>query len=211
MTKFESPYGDWPKVTLVKDASAGPGVHITGRYLAPYQRKNILAYWGIPWMFAFLCGTFFLAAHKLMSERVFLGMILTSVAGYFVLWRPLMRLALAGQVDVKVFADAIQVGNGFSYKAYDRNVPIEIRLEQHHKALERMQPQRAEVFRQASEVVVRYGTKRIMIAELELCDLEMAKSLVLRLQEAVLKLDAAGAMASKLVAAGSTGNDFEIN
>lgn len=210
MTNFESPFGGWPTVKPVVNAKWGPGLHITGKYFAPFQRRDITNIWVISWIVALTFGAGILAIYKLLSEGVWLGMLATAFVGYFVFWWPFMYSALASQVDIKVFPEAVQVGNGVSYKNYDRNIPIEIRLEPHQKRFKKVAPIRDAAYQHASEVVMYYGVTRIMLAEFEVGDTEMAQALVLRLQAALHKPAATEAVPSKVVVTGRTEIDIDI-
>ena len=67
-------------------------------------------------------------------------------------------------------------------------MPIEFKIERHQKALAEYQKAQSrnrkmpETYRQAVEVVMQYGEKRVAIAELPETDMERAKALVIRLQ-----------------------------
>lgn len=200
MTKFEKAFANWPKSTVIKEN--GGGVHITGRYVHPQLAKGVPEAWIIICFaagFAVLLGTMNGFAPLFV---VGLGVIL------YPFWKMGMFGALGKNVDVKVFEDKLQVRGGFGYKNYDRRMPIEFKIERHQKALAEYQKEVkrgrkvANTYRQAIEVVMQYGEKRIALAELRESDMEMAKALVLRIQDAANKIDKAMQMASKIMAEG---------
>lgn len=100
-------------------------------------------------------------------------------------------------MDVKVYPDRIAVRQGLGYKNYSRQHPIEFRAEDHEKAIEeqanaiRTGNDSFRVYREAVQVVMQYGEKRIPLAELRLKDLEKAKALVIRMQNVCASLDEA--------------------
>ena len=103
-------------------------------------------------------------------------------------------------VDVKLFKDRIELRNGFSYKKYSRDVPMELRIEPHHKgaletAKEISRGRRMKVrYRNAIEVVMQYGEKRVPLAEFESQDIEKAKAVLFRIQGAQKEIDDAVSM-----------------
>ena len=67
-------------------------------------------------------------------------------------------------------------------------MPIEFRVEEHQKGLEerakeiKHNKRFPHVYREAVEVVMQYGEKRVPVAELPLKEIEKGKALVIRLQ-----------------------------
>jgi len=212
MRNFESPFHSWPKVTPVLDNN-GAGVHIDGgEYLKIGAAYNIMGVW-VSISPAIAIFALFAVAFSDANGLIFAAVIAALFAGYFAVWRPVMSFFFGSAIDVRVYPDMIQVRDSKhgSYKNYSRSVPMEFKIEQHQQAYAKSLPRRLEErYRQAVEVVMYYGLKRVVLADFELKDHEKAQSLVLRLQEAVLRLAAADRMSRQITAERNTGTDLEI-
>lgn len=185
LDQIETLNDGWLKTQELKDQ---PGVQITGKYKRPFvpgttHLKNamIAAFFGIIWMWGHGPD---------MAINLFAG-VMAGGFGYVILGGlPVIGILklIPREVDVKILAQHIQIKKGRGYRTFSRNVPIEFRVEQHHKAArEEMNEQKTgkpgnRWYREAIEVVMQYGEKRIQIAEMRMVDLEKAKALVMRLQ-----------------------------
>jgi hypothetical protein len=104
------------------------------------------------------------------------------------IWRYFQR-----NLSVRIFPDSIE----FKGMRFARDVRIEFSVEQHHlarreEAEEHRSGQRQKrTYRDAIEVVMQYGERRVVIAAMKMKDLEMAKSLVIRLQDTCTDFDKA--------------------
>jgi len=121
------------------------------------------------------------------------------IIGSVVLWhiglRGILYDMFGKNVDVKVYHDRIAVRQGFGYKNYSRQEHIELRVERHQKAQKeeanaiRTGNNSSRVFREAIEVVMQYGEKRVPLAEMREEDMEKAKALLLHLQNVCASLN----------------------
>lgn len=185
MAKYEEAYADWPQTQMLKDG----GVHVYGKYVPPMLPRRVFA-------LACLVGGVFAIYVLSTAEKpgsALVAIVLTIVAYYAL--RPMLYNMFGKSVDVKIYPDRIAVRQGLGYKNYSRQHPIEFRAEDHEKAVQeqanaiRTGNDSFRVFREALQVVMQYGEKRIPLAELRLKDLEKAKALVIRLQNVCNTLD----------------------
>ncbi len=177
--KFEKAVADWPKTAMTKDG----GVHVTGKYVQPllaWRAGMIAAFIGI------------IAAVDLWS-RGMPGPGFALLIFLAIVWPLFLRASVyelfGKNVDVKIYPDRIALPGWFGYKNYSRAMPIEFRIEQHHKALAETGQYR--IFRAAIEAVMQYGEKRIPLAEMPEKDMELARALIIRLQNVCHSVDAA--------------------
>ena len=185
LDQIETLNDGWLKTQELKDQ---PGVQITGKYKRPFvpgtthlKFAMIAACFGILWLWGHGPDVW---------ANVFAGVMAGGIGYSFLGILPVIGILklIPREVDVKILAQKIQIKKGRRYRTYSRNVPIEFRVEQHHKAvqeeLEEMKRGKAgnRWYREAIEVVMQYGEKRIPIAEMRMVDLEKAKALVIRLQ-----------------------------
>jgi hypothetical protein len=196
MAKFENPIADWPKARVIK--KEGGGVHITGRYLHPSLAHNMPQVYGL--IGFVLCLLVFVASANPFPPLLLAGLLWA----FYSLWKSTMTNMFGKKVDVRMFPDKIEVRNGFFYKKYSRAVPMELRIEQHHKGLletakEIKTGRRQKVlYRNAIEVVMQYGEVRVSMAEFEAKDIERAKALLFRMQTAMQRIDFALQEAEKM-------------
>lgn len=186
--KFEKAMADWPQTTMLKKE---PGFHITGRYAHPslvHSMPNTYAMMGFVFGGLALVGT---------ANPVPPLVVLAIMWGFYPSWKLMATGWWGKKVDVKILPDKIQVRHGFGYKNYDRNEKIEFKVERHQKAFAEYQKAAEgnrkipEIYRQAVEVVMQYGEKRVAIAELPETDIEKAKALVIRMGTIADSLDEA--------------------
>jgi hypothetical protein len=108
---------------------------------------------------------------------------------------PLLIKLHSQNLRLNIMADSIKFPSGWGGKTYSRMQPIEFRVEPHQKGMQEEQReartgQRASrIYREAIEVVMQYGEKRVVLAEMLQKDLEKAKALVIRLQGTCAKFD----------------------
>ena len=176
--KTETPYADWPKTKPLDDE----GFHVTGQYLHPSTPRTSDALGITIGVIAFLiflggvgdAGGFFAAA--------FFAFIIAAISS------PVLRSMMYKNLDIKVLPDRIMVGGRWGYKTYMRDVPLEFRVERHRKAEQealaeqRSRERQAVVYRQAIEVVMQYGERRIVLAEMREKDIDNGHALAFRLQ-----------------------------
>lgn len=183
--KIERALADWPKTDVAKEG----GVHITGRYVPPWIAANYDGMW------ALMTAIIVIALGGAWTQLTNNGACFFVVGVFMmVLYLPikygLFRL-FGGNVDVRVFPDTIQMGG----KTYSRQMPIEFRVEQHQKGLKeqlrenKTGKRKPRTYRDALEVVMQYGEKRVPIAALPLKDIALAHALVIRLQNVCNSLD----------------------
>ena len=186
--KYEKPIAEWPYTQVLKDG----GVRIYGKYVQPMLPGRVFA------LSALIVGIFAYSV-AVNAESVAPGVMV--VVGSIVAWYAGLRAALHNtfgrSVDLKVYPDRIAVRQGFGYKTYSRDYPIEFRVERHEKAVQeesnamRTGNNSFRVFREALQVVMQYGEKRVPLAELRVKDIEQAKALLIRLQNVCESLDQA--------------------
>lgn len=181
--KTEKAIADWPKMTVLKRKG---GVRLHGDYPGP----------NLDWLANLIFTLLLIAAmYYALTEgggwqgaaAVAVGMLIP----YPFIWRSIMIRTIGRNLNVTVLPDIIQVKR----KRYDRSEVRGFRIERHHKAREearqaqrnpgRVQP----VYRQAVEVVMDYGEKRIPIAAMPDKDEHQAEALLYRLQNTFENLD----------------------
>jgi len=183
--KVENPFSEWPKTTVLKDG----GVHITGKYIAPetVPRLHFLTF--------ILCVVTFI--FPAMGGAEGMAVILPILIMIFVLINEKSLGTSFGQnLDIRIFPDKVQLRDGWSYKTYARKFPIEFRIDEHQKAIHeelavRSGAKRSRKYRDALEVVMQYGEKRVAVAAFRLKEMEQARALVIRLQNVCYNIDAA--------------------
>jgi hypothetical protein len=163
MARFESAKADWPRVKSLR----GGGVHISGRYVQPRLAKAMPALFGL----IVLCHSamLFAATASIVAAAVW-GALMALL--YPLLWKRSLTNMLGRMVDVRVEPDRVRVRQGLFYRNYDRRNPIAFRIEPC-------------VYTSCAEVVMQYGERRIVIAEISLADIGHAQALLARLCEAM--------------------------
>jgi hypothetical protein len=186
---FETAFGDWPQAQFLEGEQA---LHITGKYRAP-------SWW---WQAGFpvLLGIVFLIGAPVSCSsavKIFTGREIDTGAGgdaggiylagclvlYFIIiaWGGLV--AARRTLSIKLSAEAIQIGN----RRYARSVPHQYAIEEHEKAHDEESAARRghgkdRIFRDAMQVVMRYGERRVPIAAFGRRDVRKAEALLVRLQ-----------------------------
>ena len=189
MSAYESPMGDWPHVHVEED-----GVHITGSYTSPraaYHMDQL----GPGILFLIAGAILYPIGYSSKNLWIAIGGPFAVLIFAKIFWNVGLESFLLGafprHLSILVDEKSIRI-NG---KTYSRAVPIELRLETHHKAIkeyakevktgQRQQP----VYRNAWEVAMQYGLKRIVIAEMRHEDEDKATALLLQIQLAMQNVD----------------------
>lgn len=177
-SKTETPYAAWPKTEPLDDE----GFHVTGRYLHPSTPGTVNFLSG-----TVAIGTFLLLLGAIDEVAAFIGVgMIAFIVGC--ISSPVLRSMMYKNLDIKVLPDRIVVGGRWGDKTYMRDVPLEFRVERHRKAEQeafaeqRSRERQAVVYRQAVEVVMQYGERRIVLAEMREKDIDNAHALAFRLQ-----------------------------
>jgi hypothetical protein len=204
--KTETAFAGWPHTRLLEGKV---GVHITGKYITPKLRDRV----------GLLTITLTIAIFFVYSSQNTEGTI--SMLGFFAIvalfivpvpfyfW---VKNVFSANLNIKIFPDMIEA----NHRQYTRSEPIEFRVERHHKATEEVAREQntgqrtSSTFRQAIEVVMQYGEKRVVLAEMREKDLEMAKALVIRAQNICNQFDKAiaGMTDKETAPKESVGGDF---
>lgn len=182
MTRFENPNSDWPRVRRPE----GGGIRISGTFMPPHRAGAVSALFGLI-VFA-QCALVLAGTGNVVAAAVW-GALMSLL--YPVLWKQAFINLLGKIVDATVFPDRIEVSHGFLRKKYCRTHPITFRIEPHHKGFDEvfreMKTGRKQksTYRLAVEVVMQYGERRIVIAEMPLADTAHAEALLARLRGAM--------------------------
>jgi hypothetical protein len=203
--KFERPLAEWPHTKVLKNP---PGLHITGKYVQPILPKLLDMVCGML-MFVLAIAVWIGTGNFIAGFVVF---IIFLVSWFLFLQKTLFNM-FGKNVDVKIYPDRIAVRQRFGYKNYSRSVPIEVRVAQHHKSIdEEVRAARGQntprIYREAVEVVLQYGEKRVPLAAMGIKDIEKANALVIRVQNACHDLDEAMAKLSAEQGEARTPGDF---
>jgi hypothetical protein len=185
MAKFEKAHAEWPKTTVTKDG----GVHVTGKYVGPMLNNNT----GVVVTILGAAGAIY-AWVAVGDVRAAMWTVVFLFAAYAVFLREAIYAIFGKRVDVKIYPDRIALPSWLGYKNYSRDMPIEFRIERHQQAL--TEKGNAVIFRNAIEAVMQYGEKRIQLAEMPETSTELARALVIRLQNVCHSVDAAMQTAS---------------
>jgi hypothetical protein len=158
-------------------------VRIAGSYVQPNLNLQVFVFGLVLW-WPLLILALWSEVFSAESELPAMGVVSIVTVGIALLVRSL----LMGKLDLKVGAETVEIGR----KKYSRDERIDFSVEDHHKAiLEQQKNPGSRKWRDAIEVIMRYGERRVTIAEMRKCDEEMAISLVLRLQQWCRKFDLA--------------------
>ena len=149
-SKVEKALSDWPKDNI--NAKKGT-VQFSGQYATPGTVSNVV-----------IVSMIIAIPLAIVTAGIGLAFLIPLV--------PFLWMMFQKNLKISMDEDVIRV-NG---RKYDRKIPIEFRVDHHHKA------ERDKQFRDALEVIMQYGEKRIVVAEMRGKDVEKAKALALRLQ-----------------------------
>ena len=167
--KIESAFSGWPKMSAIDG-----GLHLTGYYQPPEAQEKSFNLW------CFICIPM---------------MLLYGVGILMIIMYPIVKNGMSNwfsrKLDVKIFKDKIvHRAPGKRAKTYSRAMPIEFRIEEHAQSLQdRLKRKTRKTYHEAIEVVMQYGEVRVPIADFNLKDVEQARTLVFRLQNACSSVD----------------------
>lgn len=167
MKKFESAKAAWPRTRPVRG-----GVRISGRYLPPGRVGAVPGLYVL--MVVVQCALLFADTGSLIAVAVWVALMTLL---YVVLWRRALTNMLSRLVDIRVFPDRIEVQHALLRRKYSRSEPIAFSISRFEDS--------------AIEVVMQYGERRIVIAEMPLVDTDNAEALLARLREAMSATDGA--------------------
>lgn len=181
---FENALADWPKTSLTKDG----GVRVTGKYWPPGREMRAR---GI----VFIAGGVWALLQSVDARdiRPGLAFMVGLTVAWFVVLKPLWFILFTKKLDITIYRDRITLPGGLWPRKFSRKMPIEFRIEQHRGALTEKGQWR--IYRDALEAVMQYGEKRIPLAEMPETDIDLARALVIRLQNVCDGIDTAIAMA----------------
>lgn len=173
---FEKAFARWLKMTMTKDG----GVRVSGRYVTPAQDKA----GGIIIVPAAIASGYW----AWTSTEMFIATVGATIAGG-VAAGLIAFVLFAKRLDVKIYADRIVLPGLIGTRKYSRSMPIEFRVEQHQRAM--YEKGATTTYRTALEVVMQYGEKRVPIAAMPQNRIELARALVIRLQNVCDGIDMA--------------------
>lgn len=199
MALFEKAHADWPATALIP----GGGVAVTGIHEGLGYEDGFV----IPAL-AITAGSVWLGIEAASYAAGFIAFFV----GIFCLGRAAIFL-FGTRLTVKIYPDRIELPSVTGAKLYSRQVPIEFKYEQHQmaaaeEAKEHRSGKRERKYREALEVVMQYGERRIVIAEMNQKHVDMARALVIRLQDICGKVDLAMAIATGTGGIRPAGGDF---
>lgn len=181
--KFEKASEDWPRTNVLKDG----GIAVTAPYLDPATPKRTDFVFGV---LTLLIPIYVLVSTgDVAAAGIVFAVVL--VASWLIL-RPLSHTMLSKKLNLKMYPDRIEIPGRWGVKRYSRAEPIEFRVDDHQKAIkEQIYYPQYSTYRNALEVIMQYGEKRIPIAEMHIKELEKARALVIRLQNICDQFDEA--------------------
>lgn len=180
--RIEAPLADWPAFDLIE---GGRGARITGRYRAPSGWWQI----GFP-MLLVMVGFALLPASCSLGGRFHLLSASEAITRAVVWFAALVVIGVVGRVfgtrrklDVTIGPDTIRIGG----RTYARQQGLnQFAIEEHEHAYpETRNAQRGHpgrVYRDALQVVMRYGERRVAVADFAQTDVRKAEALLHRLQ-----------------------------
>jgi hypothetical protein len=191
MSRVESPVGAWPYSKPLEKEGC---VQITGSYRAAEPlhkgwKKGLLV-----WL---ICSAFFVGLFAYLTGQVPNLALIACIVGLGLLpalWIVrLMEESQTRNLDVRIFPDKIDVRG----KSYERDMrKIQFSVEPHSRAAEeeaaeiKAQKRGRRFYREAVEVVMQYGEKRVVVAGMKQFDKEKAVGLMIRLQDTCDQIDA---------------------
>jgi hypothetical protein len=179
---YESPYADFPKETVLNN---GKTVIVEGQYLdVDWDKKPALISAGI--LVLLVVATWTSKAH--ITVWLFMTLVIWSILslpafGVFFLF-------FHKKLNIKIDEEAIH----FDGRRYLRSEQPEFGVEQHHKAWQEMEREvrsgrpRKPKYRDAVEVVMLYGEKRVVIAQMRAKNFRLAEVLAFRLTQLQLRI-----------------------
>jgi len=181
--RTEKAVADWPKMTILKRQG---GVRLYGKYAGP-----ALDGIGRVVIFVAVAAAMYYALQETRTWQAPVAVAGGMLVAWLFLGRSIMISTFGRTLDVRILPDVIRVKG----KRYDRDAVRGFRMERHHKATqearrERQRRKRSEsTYREALEVVMDYGEKRIPIAAMPDRDERKAEALMYRLQDVTENLE----------------------
>lgn len=190
--KTEKAFADWPETAMAKD---GRGILLTGRYVPPQLPGRtwwvaVFAFFPFLYLFMVLGGSVVTDDIRENYPVVLILIPLASSFASYLLHHWLMKV-FARRLRVKITPRTVEIGR----KVYERAMEPEFSVEHHHKAINEAHREQnsgqagPSTYRRALEVIMHYGEKRVVIAEMRETDAEMASALVIRLQNICNQVD----------------------
>lgn len=181
--RIEKPLADWPHMKFRERENA---LHITGKYMAPSR------WWQVqfPAMIVLLSLYVLPASCASLVEQVAddkagsvgITYAFFYIVAMFVLTQVCKRYGRKRNLNIRITGDAIVIGG----RRYGRAYPHQFTIEEHEKAFAEDKAtggsRRDRIFRDAVQVVLRYGEKRIPVADFRREDIRKAEALHRRLQ-----------------------------
>jgi hypothetical protein len=190
VSRVESPVGAWPYSKPLEKEGC---VQITGSYRAAEPlhkgwKKGLLV-----WL---ICSALFFGLWMYLlgqAPNIELGVAIVGLALIPALW--IVRMMEESQIrklDVRIFPDKIEVRG----KSYERDMrKVQFSVEPHSRAAGeeaaeiKAQKRGRRFYREAVEVVMQYGEKRVVVAGMKQFDKEKAVALMIRLQDTCDQID----------------------
>jgi hypothetical protein len=188
--RVEAPLADWPQYELT---DGGKAARITGRYRAPS------GWWQIGFPLLLMMIALALSPVSCSYDGRFRGLTGQEALSRAALWfGGFVVVAIAGRafgtrrrVDVMVAPDAITIGGKRYIRAEGLN---QFAIEEHEKAYHEIRSSQrghpGRVYRDALQVVMRYGERRVPVADFNQRDVRKAEALLHRLQGFAAMMDA---------------------
>lgn len=177
--KYEAAHADWPKTSVTRDG----GVHVTGKYWKPHSEEG--------WRTLYLVASGIAAVCAAATGGGFgpgIAIFVFLVIAWELIFKRVAFFLFGKNLNLKIYPDRIAVPSYLGYRNYSRAMPIEFRIEQHHLALSR---DKAKWYHDAIEAVMQYGEKRVALAAMPQKNIELARALVIRLQNVCDSVDMA--------------------
>jgi len=176
--KAERALADWPYTMFEPERGSAL---IAGEHVTPGRAHG----------FMLLAATFFFigmaaaiiagASYESWGVFFFVGIVVFALTGVIELGGPAL---FARKFAIRIYPDRIEMRR----LSYSLDEDVEFRVEQHRRAsreahMEHLSGKREPwVYRRALEVVMQYGERRIVLAEMREKDQDKARALVIRLQ-----------------------------
>jgi hypothetical protein len=187
--EFEAAFGDWPQAEFLEGETA---LHITGKYRVPswWWQTGFPILLGIVMLIAlpFSCFPFVENHTGGRGDSSNPGLLaLYFIVGWFMLFMVVIGffdyIGRRRMLSIKLSQDAIEIGG----RKYAREIPHQYAIEEHEKAHDEESAARRghgkdRIFRDAMQVVMRYGERRVPIAAFGRRDVRKAEALLVRLQ-----------------------------
>lgn len=214
---YESPVADWPHMTWLADG----GIRLHGRLPPPGFRKSAYFWYVVTAVFATPGGGAWMSVYLELPDAWVLAPVLLLALLFWALWKPvakpLLEWTAGNRIDLRIYPDRIELWDKAerAFKKYKPDHITEWRVETHSKAVDeemkevRTGRRQRATYRNALEIVMQYGFKRITIAELDRDDGEKAATFVLKAQAAIARIEQQTTQGvTRLISPSSTSNDI---